>query len=317
MDFRPQNADLCGKGRSSPHLRTTSNHIIIPDIFPFVKGFFKKRESETEIIWFPFLHFRFYKWFFIRQICCNRAKRSGNQNSKNCASQNRLSARKSCREWNRADRCLDGCFGNVGDCAKQSFFEMKRGFYQAHKDSDYSACKRTEQNEDYAAATRKGIRKIHFRADKYKKNWKKAVNDKPPKMPAAIPRMTDTGICQMIWKSKLPTLTVVRSAVKRTRTKTSSQEEPVMIICGILCSVPYPSSFNFSIRGTTTAGETVPMTAPPSARFPRWISRKATAQMGDIRWSQMWQVKSKAKWQGVPLFLDPQVLMTTPRASIW
>ena len=54
----------------------------------------------------------------------------------------------------------------------------------------------------------------------------------------------------------------VVSAVNTTITNTSSTDAPAKINCGILLSVPYPSSISFIILGTTTAGDTAAMTLP-------------------------------------------------------
>ena len=69
----------------------------------------------------------------------------------------------------------------------------------------------------------------------------------------------------------LPPWAMPENVENRTMTKISSQDAPARIICGILFFVPYPLSISFTMRGTTTAGETAASTAPITAasmRFP-------------------------------------------------
>ena len=58
---------------------------------------------------------------------------------------------------------------------------------------------------------------------------------------------------------------MLKNVVNNTITKMSSQDAPAMIICGIAFSVPYFDSIRFTIRGTTTAGDTAASTAPMTA----------------------------------------------------
>ena len=60
-------------------------------------------------------------------------------------------------------------------------------------------------------------------------------------------------------------------------TKISSHDAPAIIICGIDCFVPYFSSINCTMRGTTTAGETAASTVPITAASIREISKKIGA----------------------------------------
>ena len=84
-------------------------------------------------------------------------------------------------------------------------------------------------------------------------------------MPTNIPKTMETGTCQTIFRENVPPVAIVVKEVKSTITKTSSADAPVIIISGIPLSAPYPVSFSFSIRGTTTAGDTAAMTQPKTA----------------------------------------------------
>ena len=75
----------------------------------------------------------------------------------------------------------------------------------------------------------------------------------------------DTGIFRKETALAFPPCAILKKVVKSTITKISSQEAPASIICGIAFFVPYPVSISFTIRGTTTAGDTAPRTAPITA----------------------------------------------------
>ena len=60
-----------------------------------------------------------------------------------------------------------------------------------------------------------------------------------------------------------------------------------MIICGILCSVPYFVSISCTILGITTAGDTAPKTAPITAASTLEICRIAGAKIANARISQL------------------------------
>ena len=62
-------------------------------------------------------------------------------------------------------------------------------------------------------------------------------------------------------------------------TKTSSTDAPARISCGIDFFVPQPSSVSLIMRGTMTAGDTAPTTAPMIAASRRDTPRKIGARI--------------------------------------
>ena len=62
--------------------------------------------------------------------------------------------------------------------------------------------------------------------------------------------------------NRLIAISIVKNEENKTITNTSSHEAPVIIIWGIFLFVPYPSSCNLIILGTTTAGDTAAITEP-------------------------------------------------------
>lgn len=85
---------------------------------------------------------------------------------------------------------------------------------------------------------------------------------KPIKMPLPIPNKIDVGILKKFITSILPDVAKEVKDENSTITNTSSTDAPAIINCGIPSFVPYPSSINFNILGTTTAGETAANTDP-------------------------------------------------------
>ena len=96
-------------------------------------------------------------------------------------------------------------------------------------------------------------------------SWKAKISDTrivPTAPPKRTPSKIDVGICMKLIADTSPVEAKVVSAVNTTITNTSSTDAPAKINCGILLSVPYPSSISFIILGTTTAGDTAAMTLP-------------------------------------------------------
>ena len=85
------------------------------------------------------------------------------------------------------------------------------------------------------------------------------------KNPINIPKKMEVGIFIRLSIENVPFEASPMKEVNKTITNTSSTEAPAIISCGILLSVPYPSSMSFSILGTTTAGETAAITVPSVA----------------------------------------------------
>ena len=83
----------------------------------------------------------------------------------------------------------------------------------------------------------------------------------------------DTGMFAKSISRALPPWAMPENVENKTMTKISSQDAPARIICGILFFVPYPVSISFTMRGTTTAGETAASTAPITAASMRLIPR--------------------------------------------
>lgn len=91
---------------------------------------------------------------------------------------------------------------------------------------------------------------------------KKNPRSIPIKIPSPMPKIIEIGTCIRLIGEKLSPCASPVKDVKSTITNTSSTEAPAIIICGILLSLPYPVSINFSIFGTITAGETAATTVP-------------------------------------------------------
>ena len=83
--------------------------------------------------------------------------------------------------------------------------------------------------------------------------------------PMAIPRKIETGIFTKRMRDAPSPCIIPTKVENNTITYTSSTDAPARISCGIPSLPPYPSSISFTIRGTTTAGETAASTAPMTA----------------------------------------------------
>ncbi|OPZ19292.1 MAG: hypothetical protein BWZ04_02501 [Firmicutes bacterium ADurb.BinA205] len=75
-----------------------------------------------------------------------------------------------------------------------------------------------------------------------------------------------------------PPCAIVTNVENSTITKISSQDAPASIIWGMLFFVPHLSSISFTIRGTTTAGDTALSTAPMTAASIRSTPSKIGAK---------------------------------------
>ena len=126
-----------------------------------------------------------------------------------------------------------------------------------------------------------------------------------------IPRMIDTGIFRKLTTDTPFPCIIPVNVVNSTITYTSSTDAPARINCGIPSSVPYPSSINFTIRGTTTAGETAARTEPkiadsnsesPSKRGARTIIPKSSKLAGT----------KHIITAGRPIFLSPEISSPNP-----
>ena len=117
-----------------------------------------------------------------------------------------------------------------------------------------------------------------------------------------IPSTIETGICKKLAADSIPVDASDVNAVKRTMTKTSSTDAPAKISCGILLSVPYPSSISRIILGTITAGDTAARTLPMIAAS-NSVTPSRTGASRTVPASSMHAGTKHIKIAGLPTFL--------------
>ena len=126
-----------------------------------------------------------------------------------------------------------------------------------------------------------------------------------------IPKMIDTGTFRKLTTDTPFPCIIPVNVVNSTITYTSSTDAPARINCGIPSSVPYPSSINFTIRGTTTAGETAARTEPKIAASNSESPSKRGARSNIPSNSKLAGTKHIIT-AGRPIFLSPETSSPSP-----
>lgn len=100
----------------------------------------------------------------------------------------------------------------------------------------------------------------------------------PQRPPTKSPRRIEIGMLKKLSRLTLAPLAMDKKLVKRTMTTISSKEAPARISWGMDFLLPYPLSMRFTMRGTTTAGDTAAMTEPSRAASSRDMPSKMGAK---------------------------------------
>ena len=126
-----------------------------------------------------------------------------------------------------------------------------------------------------------------------------------------IPSIIDTGIFRKLTTDTPFPCMIPVNVVNNTITYTSSTDAPARISCGMPSSVPYPSSINFTILGTTTAGDTAARTDPKMAASSKEIPRSPGASNSIPNNSKLAGTKH-IMTAGRPVFLSPDISSPSP-----
>ncbi|EEB35551.1 hypothetical protein ANHYDRO_01735 [Anaerococcus hydrogenalis DSM 7454] len=97
----------------------------------------------------------------------------------------------------------------------------------------------------------------------------------------------------------------------KTKTNISSQDAPARIICGIDFSTPLFSSINFTILGTTTAGDTAARTDPINKASIGLILKKILAKIKYPKISKLAGRKDN-KTADFPAFFKSEISKESP-----
>ena len=98
-------------------------------------------------------------------------------------------------------------------------------------------------------------------------------------VPNKIPKIMEIGTFKREIKLTSSPFAIDKNDENSTSTNISSQDDPARIICGIDLLTPLFSSINFTILGTTTAGDTAARTDPIKSASIALILKKILAKI--------------------------------------